>query len=446
MTITNTTLVIGHRNPDTDAVASALGYTWLLNQNAPGQFYAGRAGELNNQTTFALQHFNIDAPPLVSDVRARVRDIVENAVPFIKDGQTLHSAVQRMSETKRPVALLENNRKPLGLVTAASMFALLAEPLSADTANPQAIESALSLPLDTALDSTSFTLNEQDYLRDVMAQVMRTEPVDFIVVDEKGQYVGLCKVADMLRPPRQKVILVDHNEASQAVSGLEEADVIEVLDHHRVGSVETLLPIRFDIDPVGSCSTLVAERAIQSNRIIPTPIAGMLLCGVLSDTLVFRSPTTTARDRAVSIHLAQMAGLTADIETLGQQLLASGAGLGTRPASAIVNSDLKFYEVGGKSIGIAQVEITDFSELGTRLNELRDELQQMVESRKLALALLLVTDVLRGDSRMIAVGNGPLIEALPYPRLQDKTLNAPGVVSRKKQLLPTVLAAAAALG
>ena len=446
MAITNTTLVIGHRNPDTDAVASALGYAWLLNQNAPGQFFAGRAGELNNQTAFALQHFNIDAPPLVSDVRARVRDIVENAAPFINDGQTLHSAVQRMSETKRPVALLENNRKPLGLVTAASVFALLAEPLSANAANPQAIESALTLPLNTALDATSFTLNEQDYLRDVMAQVMRTEPVDFIVVDEKGQYVGLCKVADMLRPPRQKVILVDHNEASQAVSGLEEADVIEVLDHHRVGSVETLLPIRFDIDPVGSCSTLVAERAIQSNRIIPVPIAGMLLCGVLSDTLVFRSPTTTARDRAVSSHLAQMAGLTTEIDALGQQLLASGAGLGTRPASAIVNSDLKFYDVGGKSIGIAQVEITDFSELGARLNELRDELQDMVEARKLALALLLVTDVLRGDSRMIAVGSGPLIEALPYPRLPDRTLNAPGVVSRKKQLLPTVLAAAAALG
>jgi len=445
MAITNTTLVIGHRNPDTDAVASALGYAWLLNQNAPGQFFAGRAGELNDQTAFALKHFNIDAPPLVSDVRARIRDIVESAAPFISEGQTLYDAVQRMSETKRPVALLDSSSKPLGLVTAASVFAVLAEPLSANTANPQAIEFALALPLDTALDTTSFALNEQDYLRDVMAQVMRTEPVDFIVVDEHGQYAGLSKVADMLRPPRQKVILVDHNEASQAVSGLEEADVIEVLDHHRVGSVETILPIRFDIDPVGSCSTLVAERAVQSNRIIPTPIAGMLLCGVLSDTLVFRSPTTTARDRAVSIHLAQMAAVD-DIETLGQQLLAAGAGLGTRPASAIVNSDLKFYDVGGKSIGIAQVEITDFSELGARLNELRDELQDMVETRKLALALLLVTDVLRGDSRMIAAGRGPLIEALPYPRLPDKTLNAPGVVSRKKQLLPTVLAAVAALG
>jgi manganese-dependent inorganic pyrophosphatase len=245
--------------------------------------------------------------------------------------------------------------------------------------------------------------------------------------------------------------MVDHNEPAQAVPGLEEAEIVEVLDHHRLNSQPTSVPIPILIEPVGSCSTLVTERGIELEQEFPPEIAGMLLSGILSDTLIFRSPTATERDRAAANQLIGMAKLCpsdssqeqrqAAIEELGSALLAAGAGLGTRPVEEIIGTDVKFYEVGGARVAISQVEVTSFSELMSRLDELRDGLAKMAEREKLTMALLMITDVVRGNSRLIAAGHHRMIAALPYPRLNDGTLDAPGVVSRKKQLLPTVLAA-----
>jgi manganese-dependent inorganic pyrophosphatase len=166
---------------------------------------------------------------------------------------------------------------------------------------------------------------------------------------------------------------------------------------------------------------------------------------------VFRSPTTTPRDRKAAERLAGMAGLVGQdatsaqvadaINAFGQELLAAGAGLGARSVEEVVNSDLKFYETGNMSAGIAQVEVASFRELAPRLEELRAALQKLVDDHKLALALLMVTDVVRGNSRLVAVGNPRVVSTLPYAHLDDETLDAPGVVSRKKQLLPAVLAA-----
>jgi manganese-dependent inorganic pyrophosphatase len=210
------------------------------------------------------------------------------------------------------------------------------------------------------------------------------------------------------------------------------------------------VPIRFQVEPVGSCSTLVAESALDQNLTFPEGIAGLLLCGILSDTLTFRSPTATPRDRRAALKLAWMAKLAPDaasedelmaaITDLGQELLAAGAGLGTRPAEEIVNTDIKFYESNGAKVGIAQVEVANLSELTPRLEEVIQTLQSMVDNQKLALALLMVTDVVLGNSRLVAVGQQRVISALPYARLDDDTLDAPGMMSRKKQLLPTVLA------
>ncbi|MFN7209976.1 MAG: DHHA2 domain-containing protein, partial [Aggregatilineales bacterium] len=171
------------------------------------------------------------------------------------------------------------------------------------------------------------------------------------------------------------------------------------------------------------------------------------LCGILSDTLVLRSPTTTPRDERAALRLAEAARLAEGqdrreaLEALGRDLLSAGAGLGERRAEEVIQADLKFYETNGLAAGIAQVEVTAFSELTPRLADLTQALEALREANKLALALLLVTDVVRGNSRLVAVGQERLIAALPYPRLDDGSLDARGVVSRKKQLLPTVLAA-----
>lgn len=447
-TSAETILVIGHRNPDMDAIASAIGYAWLLEHTGNEKYMAGRVGQVNAQTGFALEYFKVPAPALVTDVRTRVVDLVEK-MPSLHRGQTLLEACQSIARTRRPAPLLDENRKPIGLISGAGLFATMADALSSTSV--LALAKEFDRPAESAVDTNSIILQGEEYIRDVMSQVLRSDNDEFMVVDENGQYSGLCRKSYVLSPPRRRIVMVDHNELAQAVPGLEEGEVVEVLDHHRLSSMPTSVPIRFHIEPVGSCSTLVAERAIEDDVVFPEGIAGLLLSGILSDTLTFRSPTATERDRKAALKLAVMARLAGakdsedkvmqSIADYGQQLLAAGAGLGTRPVEEIVGTDIKYYEANGAKVGIAQVEVANLSELAPRLDALKEALEELVKTQKLTLALLMVTDVVLGNSRLVVVGQSRVIATLPYARLDDDTLDAPGIMSRKKQLLPTVLAA-----
>jgi manganese-dependent inorganic pyrophosphatase len=442
MVMQDTTLVIGHRNPDMDAVASAVGYAWLLNEQHGGGYTAARVGDINAQTAFALSYFNTEAPQLVSDVRPRVRDVVE-MLPALRGEPTLKDASQQYALTKRAVALLDEADNPRGLLSAASLFGSLVDAMINETNGT--LQGVLNQPATRVMDSAPVVLRDNDTLTQALQRVKRAQADDYIVVDANGRYVGLCRTSAMFATPHQKLILVDHNEPGQAVPGIEEAEVEEVLDHHRVDSVATVLPIRFRIEPVGSCSTLVAEHARDRNIMLPSAVAGLLLCGILSDTLVFQSVTTTPRDQKAAHDLAQMANLTGDpaeaIQTFGRALLMAGAGLGTRAPEEIIGSDQKFYETERGSVSMSQVEVTHFDELEGRLPQLKAAMGRLVNEKSLALALLMVTDILRGNSRIIAMGDASLIADLPYAPLPDGTLDAKGVVSRKKQLVPVVLAA-----
>ncbi len=448
MTTQKPTLVIGHRNPDTDAIASTVGYAWLLNTLGPEAYIAGRTGKVNTQTAFALEHFGLQPPELVPDVWGRVGDLAQPLQPLHK-GQSLLEACQSVAATRRPAPLLDADSKPIGMLSGAGLFATLAEALS--SASVLALAHEFDRPAESALDTSNTILSADEHIRDVVGQALRADQDDFLVINQDGRYLGLCRKSDLLAPPRRRLVIVDHNELAQAVPGLEDAELVEVLDHHRLGNLPTPVPIRFHVDPVGSCSTLVTERALEADQTFPPAIAGLLLTGILSDTLVFRSPTTTPRDKNAGQRLAQMANLTpasaspealnAAIQELGQTLLAAGAGLGTRVADEVISTDLKFYESGGRSAGIAQVEVASFSELAPRLPDLRAALQKLEEAQKLTLALLMVTDVVLGNSRLVVTGQPRLITALPYAHMDDNTLDAPGVVSRKKQLLPAVLSA-----
>lgn len=438
-------LVIGHRNPDLDAIASAVGYAWVLNAVGPERYVAGRPGEVNAQTAFVLSRFQLEAPALVVDIWARVGDLAKSYEPLHK-GENLLTAVQRIARAKHPLAVLDEDNKPLGLLTGEYLFGSLAEALSSTSV----LELARSLdkPVETALNGNNMVLAASERVRDVIGQVLRSDHDEFMVVDDNGKYVGLSSKSALLAPSRRKLVIVDHNELQQAVPGLEDAELVEVLDHHRLGNLPTAVPIRFVVEPVGSCSTLVAEACLEHGQRFPAPIAGLLLCGILSDTLVFRSPTTTRRDKVAAEALAEMAGLEtangsrqAAIEALGAELLAANAGLGERSADEVVNADLKFYEANGAQAGIAQVEIANFREMEARLDDLKAALTNLADTRKLALSMLMVTDVVRGNSRLVVAGQPRVITALPYAHLDDGSLDAPGIVSRKKQLLPVVLAA-----
>lgn len=439
------TLVIGHRNPDTDAIASAVGYAWVLNAIGPERHVAGRAGEVNAQTDFVLSHFGVEPPPLVSDVWARVGDVAERVEP-LRQGQSVLSAIQSIAQTARPAPVLAEDSTPVGLISGAGLFSKLAEPLSSTSV--LALAHVLSHPVEDTVDKNGVILSATEPIRNVIGQALRADQDEFLVVNSEGRYAGIVRKSALLAPPRRNLIIVDHNEVEQGVPGLQEMELIEVLDHHRIGALLTTMPIRFVVEPVGCCSTLVFERAQDHGLAFPAPIAGLLMAAILSDTLVFRSPTTTPRDRQAAEALAVMAGFPqvegsplAAIEEFGAKMLDAGAGMSGRSAHEIITADIKYYQARNFHAGIAQVETANMREIAVRLEELRGALEDLAAARGLALAMLMVTDVVRGNSRLIVVGEKRLVAALPYARLDDDTLDAPGIVSRKKQLLPTVLAA-----
>jgi len=279
----------------------------------------------------------------------------------------------------------------------------------------------------------------------VLNRILREEGDEVWVVDENGRYVGICRQKDLLNPPRLKVVLVDHNEPSQSVASLEEAELLEILDHHRLGNPSTHSPIKMTVDVVGSTSTLVSERIEESGLSAPHAIAGIMLAGLLSDTLILTSPTTTERDRDASKRLAQWAFSPGSvlagesIKSYGEKILASSAGLGNRSPNEIVNTDMKIYSAGGLDFAIAQAEVSDLNEVTKHLLPLNEALDQLKVKKNLDFAMLMVTDVVRGSSRIL-ISNPPAeLEELPYIPQPDNTRLAEGVVSRKKQLLPVVL-------
>jgi manganese-dependent inorganic pyrophosphatase len=303
----------------------------------------------------------------------------------------------------------------------------------------------MSAPCRDAADTTVPRFSENAHIRDSLNRILRDEYDDFLVVDDNGQYVGVARQREILNPPRIKIILVDHNEPSQAIVALEEAELLEILDHHRLGNPHTHTPIRFTVDIVGSTSTLVSELTAEAGFSMPPALAGTLLAGLLADTLILTSPTTTPRDKDAADRLARWAFVGGPlrgetIQSYGKAVLSAGAGLSNREPGQIVSNDIKPYEAGGFKLAIAQAEVTDLMQLVEHLEPLTKALNDLRDKRGLDFAMLLITDVVRGSSRLIISSNPPPILAdLPYPPLPDGTRDAPGVVSRKKQLLPVVL-------
>ncbi|HMS00128.1 MAG TPA: DHH family phosphoesterase, partial [Anaerolineales bacterium] len=284
------------------------------------------------------------------------------------------------------------------------------------------------------------------HIRDFLNRILRDETDEYWVVDESGLYLGIARQREILNPPRLKIILVDHNEPRQAIAALEEAELLEILDHHRLGNPHTHTPIRFTVDIVGSTSTLVSEQTAEAGLSMPPSLAGALLAGLLSDTLILTSPTTTQRDKDAAERLSRWAFVGGSplkgetIDSFGKALLSAGAGLSNRDPHEIVSTDIKQYEAGGFKLAIAQAEVTDLLQLDEHLAPLAKALDELKDKRGLDFAMLLITDIVRGTSRLIVSTNPPpVLGDLPYPPLTDGTRDAQGVVSRKKQLLPVVL-------
>ncbi len=438
--------VIGHLNPDTDAIASAMGYAWLLRERDGANAIAARAGSLNQQTAWVLKTIGVEPPVLLADASPRFERIARTLPPILPE-RPLREA-WAVAADSRSAPIVDADGRPLGLVTGSSVFQFLSRQMDARVdLDSVSVARLLSVAARDAIDTTVPTFSRSMRVRDGRSRVLREERDDFIVTEDDGRYFGICRSPDVLNPPRIQIVLVDHNEPSQALGALDEADLLEVLDHHRLGNPNTIRPIPFTVEPVGSTSTLVAERILAAGLTPSRTIAAVLLAGVCSDTLVLRSPTTTDRDRRVAERLAGFAfnGDGPDLKyegvsDFGQAVLAAGAALGNRDVESILSADLKLYEGRDMKFGVAQVEVANLEELNSRLPELAAGLEKVCAARGLGLMILMVTDVVDGGSRLVLAGQVERLNDLPYRRLSDGTLDAPELVSRKKQLLPVLLA------
>lgn len=440
----NQTYVIGHVNPDTDSIASAMGYAWLLRERDGADTLAARAGPLNPQTAWVLKHLELDPPVLLTDASPRFESVMQR-LDSIRPHEQLGAAWTLASRTGGIAPVVDEDGKPYGLINGMSLFRYFTKilgPRPGDTT----VRQMMSAQCREAADTTVPKYAANAHIRDSLNRLLRGEHDEYWVTDENGLYLGIARQRDILNPPRLKIILVDHNEPRQSIASLDEAELLEILDHHRLGNPHTHTPIRFTVDIVGSTSTLVTEQTAESGLSLPPSLAGALLAGLLSDTLILTSPTTTPRDKTAAERLARWAFVGGSplkgetIESFGKAVLSAGAGLSNRDPKEIVNTDIKAYEAGGFKLAIAQVEVTDLVQLSEHLAPLTKALDDLRDKRGLDFAMLLVTDVVRGSSRLLlSTDPPPIIADLPYPPLSDGTRDAPGVVSRKKQLLPVVL-------
>ena len=442
----NPIYVIGHVNPDTDSIAAAMGYAWLLHERDGLNTVAARAGAINPQTAWVLKYLGMESPLLLTDASARFESVARR-LDTSTPNAPLQEAWSIAARTGGVAPLLNEDGSPYGLLNGKSLFEFLTHLIGPRPRQKTlSVGEIMELPCQQAADTRVPSFLATNRIRDSLNRILREERDEFWVLDDQGRYVGICRQRDVLNPPRLQVILVDHNEAHQALGSLDEADLLEILDHHRLGNPSTHIPIKFTVDVVGSTSTLVSESTEEAGLSAPPPLAGMMLAGLLSDTLILSSPTTTDRDRAAAERLARWAFVTGaklkneTIRTYGEKILKASAGLSSRTPKEVVSGDLKEYVAGGYKFAISQVEVSDIMEIRDHLEALKSALAELRDSRGLDFAMLMVTDVVNGSSRLILTDNAPAdLSDLPYPPLQEGTLDASGVVSRKKQLLPIVL-------
>src|SRR5215210_4442938 len=414
------TYVIGHVNPDTDSIASAMGYAWLLRERDGVDTTAARAGALNPQSAWVLKQLGLEAPVLLTDASPRFESVMQR-LDSIRPEAQLGMAWTLASRTGGIAPVVDEDGKPFGIINGFSLFKYFTEILGPQPGDTT-VRAMMSAPCKDAANTNVPKFPANGHIRDFLNRILRDEVDEYWVLDEHGLYCGIARQRDLLNPPRLKIILVDHNEPGQAIAALEEAELLEILDHHRLGNPHTHTPIRFTVDTVGSTSTLVCEQTAEAGLSMPPALAGALLGGLLSDTLILTSPTATPRDRQAAERLVRWAFVGSSplrgetINSYGKAVLSAGAGLSNRKPEEVVGNDIKLYEAGGFKFAIAQAEVTDLVQLSEHLEPLTQALNDLRDKRGLDFAMLLITDVVRGSSQLIISSNAsPVLNDLPYP-------------------------------
>jgi manganese-dependent inorganic pyrophosphatase len=394
--------------------------------------FGGRSltGELEDEArTFCLMVAAMD--PETFAARVAQMDDPEKTVLFVGDRNDIIGMAIGLGV--RAIVLTSGLRYPEQFIEWAlsSNVALIESPL--DTAT-SVLLSRSAMQSRLLLEEKFRIFTPETLLEQARMEVAMTNDYAFPVVEDEGRLVGILSKSDFIRPVPRQLILVDHNEPAQAVMGADDVPIVEIIDHHRISTIVTETPILFINRPVGSTSTIVAGCYEQAGLAIPKPIAGLLMCGLISDTLNLTSPTTTEVDRYVMKQLETITGMRPG--DLANEIFSVGSPLLTMTAEAAITADSKPYEERGKKFTVAQIEELSFSHFWEKADELLAALEEQRSAGKFYFCALLVTDVNTQDSVLLLRGGEGLTRLIDYPEAGEHMWRLAGVVSRKKQLLP----------
>jgi manganese-dependent inorganic pyrophosphatase len=435
-------IVVGHKNPDTDSICSAIAYARFKTAVVEEEAQAFRAGNINPQTRFVLARFETESPPLLADLYPRLSDIM---IP--RPGLLTVSPwdeVSRAAEilTTRGFSFLpvvDGEDRCVGVLTVLRVAGILKDlaALPAGKDLGAAAHRALSAKVREYVEVPHPTFRPGDLARAVIRDVAGRNAGGFLVLDDDGRLVGVITRENFLAENRFRVVMVDHNELSQAVDGMDQADVVEILDHHRLANRPTSVPVTFINKTVGSTATLVAEQYRNAGALPPPRDAGLLLSALLSDTVILKSPTATPLDAKLAEWLAGIARV--EIQPYGEEMFSAGSELEGYDAKAIIGRDQKTYQEGDWKFSVSQIETVGFGLLLSKRSELIEELEAMVRRDSLTFACLMATDVTRETSLFLIKGDGRVIGSITYPRREEGIFEMKDVLSRKKQVLPYLL-------
>lgn len=539
--------VIGHKNPDTDSICSAIAYAWLKNRihgEKDGRKYIPcRAGSVSAETQFVLDRFQFRQPRYLENIGTRVKDMEIRKTPGVDGKISVKDAWEYMkTQNVFTLAITDSENRLKGLVTtndiaksymdendsaivsvAKTPYRNILKTLEAEmvvgdekgvldqgkviiaAANPDVMEHYIAphdtvilgnryesqlmailagagaiivclgapvsktiqhmaaehgtsvmvtkldtysvarlinqcMPIDFFMKSENLmTFGLNDYTDAIQDSMMKMRFRDFPIVDKRGCYVGTISRRNLLGVHKRDLILVDHNEVSQAVDNVENAEILEVIDHHRLGSLETVNPVFFRNEPVGCTATIIWQMFHEKNIEIPENIAGILCSAILSDTLIFRSPTCTVLDKQAAEELARIAGI--DPEEFAKEMFTAGSTLRDKSAEEIFYNDFKTFDNNGLIIGIGQVTSMSQKELGDISVRMKPFLEKKYKEKGLDMAFFMLTNIINEETKMLCYGKSAaeLIKNAFGVEVADNEAQMKSVVSRKKQIVPAIM-------
>lgn len=457
--------VMGHKNPDNDSICSAVAYAYLKNETARTATKNGkkveyfyepvRLGPLPPETEWLFKKYKIETPRALRHVYGRVRDVMTKDPITAVEDETIMDAGRRMRQNKKKALIVVDKKGNYKGIVSTRMIAerYIASTDKIDKNDKSGMNMAsvaadlvqsLGEKCSEIMETEVLHLSGEDLLKDATDRLLSSPLREAVILDEKDEKcIGVITRSDVARRLHKDVILVDHNEESQAAVGITEANIMEIVDHHRIADISTLMPIKFVNLPVGSTASIVASefQNYKHKRVkIPKPIAAILLSAIITDTIILRSPTTTAFDQRIAKDLAKITEV--DIEQFGKQIFTQRGGEDKMDIKDLVFADSKEFQLGDSKILIAQHETVNVKKVMKREDEIRRVMAKIKKDRDYEFVLYLLTDIIEQGSLFIATGNLDILNRMFGISCHGKGGTwMPGIVSRKLQVAPRILGA-----